>query len=217
MVKVLEGLGQKPSFAKNVTCCGQPPFNSGYSEAARTVAAAFIDGLRDVEELVVGSGSCATMVKVFLPQLFAETPRAEAARSLAGRTWEFADYLVSRLGVSDVGARFSAKVTIHDGCHALRELGLKKPMRTLLAAVRDLTLLEMDEAETCCGFGGSFSVKFPMISTAMGEQKCSSAAETGADYLVSCDSSCLMHLRGLLSRQQSPLKTLHLAEVLTAR
>jgi L-lactate dehydrogenase complex protein LldE len=105
-------------------------------------------------------------------------------------------------------------VTFHDGCHGLRELGLKKPPRKLLAGVRDLQLIEMPEAETCCGFGGTFSTKFPMISTAMGDGKCASATETGAEYIVSNDSSCLLHLQGLLSRQGNPLKTIHLAEVL---
>jgi len=113
-----------------------------------------------------------------------------------------------------LGARFPAKVTFHDGCHGLRELGIKLPARQLLARVPSLQLIEMTDAETCCGFGGTFATKFPMISTAMGEVKCASASESGAEYIVSNDSSCLMHLQGLLSRQGSKLKTIHLAELL---
>ena len=121
---------------------------------------------------------------------------------------------MNKLGVTDLGARFPHKVTFHDGCHGLRELGIKKSPRELLGKVRGLELVEMAEAETCCGFGGTFAAKFPMISTAMGEVKCASATETGAEYIVSNDSSCLMHFQGLLSRQGKPLKTIHLAEVL---
>ena len=119
--------------------------------------------------------------------------------------------------MTELGAKFPAKVTFHDGCHGRRELGIKESPRRLLAQVRGLELIEMGEAETCCGFGGTFSAKFPMISTAMGECKCASAAETGAEYIVSNDSSCLMHLQGLLSRQGSGVKTMHLAEVLVQR
>ena len=158
------------------------------------------------------------MVKKFYPELFAKTPLADAAAELSAKTWEFSDFLVNKLGVNDLGARFPAKVTIHDGCHGLRELGTtKQPPRTLLSHVRGLELVEMDEAETCCGFGGTFSAKFPMISTAMGEVKCASAIESGAEYIVSNDSSCLMHIQGLIDRQKKKMKTIHLAEVLTSR
>jgi L-lactate dehydrogenase complex protein LldE len=157
------------------------------------------------------------MVKNFYPQLFANTPQVELARQVSARVWEFSDFLVTKLGVTDLGARFPAKVTFHDGCHGLRELGIKKQPRALLARVRDLKLIEMAEAETCCGFGGTFATKFPAISTAMGEVKCASALETGADYIVSNDLSCLMHQQGLLRRQGSKLKTIHLAEVLASQ
>jgi L-lactate dehydrogenase complex protein LldE len=156
------------------------------------------------------------MVKKFYPELFANTPQAELAKKIAARTWEFSDFLVSKLGVTDLGAKFPHKVTFHDGCHGLRELGIQKQPRALLANVRDLQFVEMAEV-SCCGFGGTFAAKFPMISTAMGEVKCASAAETGAEYIVSNDSSCLMHIQGLLSRQGKPTKTIHLAEVLNTR
>jgi L-lactate dehydrogenase complex protein LldE len=217
MVQILERLGHTVVCPEEISCCGQPPFNSGYWDEARPVAAKVLERLEDAEAVVIGSGSCGAMVKKFYPELFANTPQAEPAKKIAARTWEFSDFLVTKLGVTDLGAKFPHKVTFHDGCHGLRELGIKQPPRTLLANVRDLQLVEMAEAETCCGFGGTFAAKFPMISTAMGDVKCASAIETGADYIVSNDSSCLMHLQGLLSRQGKPMKTIHLAEVLNQK
>jgi len=217
MVQILEQLGHQVLYREEIACCGQPPFNSGYWDEARAVAAPALEKLKDSEAIVIGSGSCGAMLKVFYPQLFANTPQAELANRISSRTWEFSDFLVSKLGVTRLGAKFPHKVTFHDGCHGLSELHLKKPPRTLLANVQDLQLVEMAEAETCCGFGGTFSAKFPMISTAMGDVKCASAAETGAEYIVSNDSSCLMHLQGLLSRQGRPVKTIHLAEVLNQK
>jgi L-lactate dehydrogenase complex protein LldE len=217
VVQILERLGHKVVCPEEIACCGQPAFNSGYWPEARAVAVKVLEHLKDAETVVIVSGSCGAMVKNFYPQLFARTPQAELARQVAMRVWEFSDFLVTKLGVTDLGARFPARVTFHDGCHGLRELGIKKQPRALLAKVRDLQLIEMTEAETCCGFGGTFSAKFPAISTAMGEVKCASAIETGADYIVSNDLSCLMHQQGLLSRQGSKLKTIHLAEVLTGK
>ena len=217
MVEILERLGHTVVFPEQITCCGQPPFNSGYWDEARTVAAKVLPQLADAEAIVIGSGSCGAMLKVFYPQLFENTPQSALAKQISARTWEFSDFLVSKLGVTDLGAKFPHKVTFHDGCHGLRELGLKKSPRALLGKVNGLELVEMGEAETCCGFGGTFATKFPMISTAMGEVKCTSATETKADYIVSNDSSCLMHIQGLLSRQGNPLKTIHLAEVLNQK
>ena len=217
MVEILERLGHKVVFPDQITCCGQPPFNSGYWDEARTVAAKVLPQLAEAEAIVIGSGSCGAMLKVFYPQLFENTPQSALAKQISARTWEFSDFLVSKLGVTDLGAKFPHKVTFHDGCHGLRELGIKKSPRALLGKVNGLELVEMGEAETCCGFGGTFATKFPMISTAMGEVKCTSATETKADYIVSNDSSCLMHIQGLLSRQGNPLKTIHLAEVLNQK
>jgi len=214
MVKILERLGHSVECPPELACCGQPAFNSGYWPEARSVAVNVLARLKDAEAVVIASGSCGAMLKIFYGEMFAGTDQAEAARILAAKCYEFSDFLVTKLGVTDLGARFPAKVTFHDGCHGLRELGIKKPPRQLLAKVGGLELIEMTDVETCCGFGGTFSAKFPMISTAMGEVKCSSASETGAEYIVSNDSSCLMHLQGLLARQGSKLKTIHLAEVL---
>jgi len=214
IVNILERLGHTVECPEELACCGQPAFNSGYWPEARSVALNVLRRLGDSEVVVIASGSCGAMLKVFYGELFAGTEHNEAAKSLAPKCYEFSDFLVSKLGVTDLGARFPARVTFHDGCHGLRELGNKKPPRQLLANVRGLELIEMADVETCCGFGGAFAAKFPMISAAMGEVKCSSALETGAEYIVSNDSSCLMHLQGLLARQGSKLKTIHLAEVL---
>lgn len=213
MVKVLERLGHGVVCPDAITCCGQPAFNSGYWDEARSVGARVLEILRDAEVVVVGSGSCGAMLKVFYPQLFAGTPHESAAKALAGRCYEFADFLVSKLRVTQLGARFKARVTYHDGCHSFREMWIKQSPRQLLAQVDGLEVVEMAE-EVCCGFGGTFAAKFPMISTAMGEVKCQLALDTGADYIVSSDSSCLMHIQGLIDRQGGKLKTIHLAEIL---
>lgn len=214
MVGILEKLGHVVDCPEKLACCGQPAFNSGYWKEAREVAEPVVQGLKDAEVVVIASGSCGAMMKVFYPDLFSGTALEGPAKALAAKCFEFSDFLVTKLGVIDLGARFPAKVTFHDGCHGLRELGIKKSPRILLSKVRDLELVEMKE-EVCCGFGGTFAAKFPMISTAMGEVKCSSALETGAEYIVSNDSSCLMHIQGLADRKGFKLKTLHLAEVLT--
>jgi len=217
VVQILERLGHTIEYPGELTCCGQPAFNSGYWPETREVAVKVLERLRDAEVLVIVSGSCGAMIKNFYPELFKGTPHEAAARALSAKCYEFSEFLVDRLGVTDLGARFPHKVTVHDGCHGLRELGIKNQPRQLLASVRDLTVVEMDEAETCCGFGGTFSAKFPMISTAMGEGKIASALQTGAEYIVSNDSSCLMHQQGLIDRQKKPIKTIHLAEVLNTR
>ena len=214
MVNLLEKLGHTIEYPEELTCCGQPPFNSGYWEEARRVARPVLERLQNAEAVVIGSGSCGAMLKKFYPDLFAGHPEAEAAQALSEKCWEFSEFLVNKLGITSVGAKFPHRVTIHDGCHGLRELNGKQPIRQLLQAVEGLELVEMKEAETCCGFGGTFATKFPMISTAMGEVKCASAAETGAEFMVSNDSSCLLHLRGLLDRTGQPLPTRHVAEIL---
>jgi L-lactate dehydrogenase complex protein LldE len=213
MVGILEKLGHTVECPETVACCGQPAFNSGYWDEARPVALKALETLKDAEVVVVASGSCGAMLKVFYLELFAGTEHEQAARLLSGKVFEFSDFLVSKLGVTDLGARFPAKVTFHDGCHGLRELRIKGQPRQLLKHVKGLELVEMGE-EVCCGFGGTFAAKFPQISTAMGEVKCDLASRTGADYIVSNDSSCLMHIQGLIDRQGGKLRTIHLAEIL---
>lgn len=217
IVQILEKLGHEIDYPEELGCCGQPPFNAGYWDEARDAARPVLKRLQASDAVVIASGSCGAMLKVFYPELFHGHPEEAEAVALAEKCWEFTDFLVNKLGITDLGAEFPHKVTYHDGCHGLRELGLKQPARQLLEKVRGLELVEMQEAETCCGFGGTFATKFPMISTAMGEVKCASACQTGAEFMISADSSCLMHLRSLLDKQKQPLKTLHLAEVLTSR
>jgi len=215
-VEILERLGHRVECPEEIACCGQPPFNSGYWDEARAIAAPVLEKLKAAEAIVIGSGSCGAMVKTFYPELFAGTRYEDLAKQISSRTWEYSAFLVNKLGETDLGAKFPHKVTFHDGCHGLRELGIKSAPRALLGNVGGLELVEMKE-DICCGFGGTFAAKFPMISTAMGEVKCANAAETGAEYIVSGDSSCLMHIQGLLSRQGKAMKTIHLAEVLNQR
>jgi L-lactate dehydrogenase complex protein LldE len=215
MVKVFERLGHSVHYPEGQTCCGQPPFNSGYWDQARTVAAHQLETFRDAEVIVSASGSCGAMLRVFYPELFRGSPWESAARQLSEKSFEFSEFLVSKLGVSDVGAHFAGRVTFHDGCHGLRELGTKEAPRKLLRAVRGLEFVEMNDTETCCGFGGMFAVKFPQISTAMAEVKCNAIRGAEVDYVVSNDSSCLMQIQGFLDRQDArPIKGLHIAEVL---
>ena len=220
MVKVLRRLGIEVYYPPEQTCCGQPAFNTGYWEEARALARRYCEIFTDAEAIVSPSGSCVAMVRNFYPELLGANPHGQQIdpqwQRVCANTFEFAEFLVKKLGVTDVGARFPAKVTYHDGCHALRELRLKEEPRQLLRRVRDMELVEMDNAETCCGFGGTFSVKFPMISCAMDGVKVASIQRTGAEYVVSADSSCLMQIDGYARRCKLPIKTVSLAEVLAA-
>ena len=218
IVEVLERLGHTIDFPEGQTCCGQPPFNSGYWDEARDVARRQMRVFRDAEVVVSASGSCGAMFKKFYGELFEHQPEEAEAKALGAKTWEFSEFLVTKLGVRDVGARFDGKVTFHDGCHGMRELGTKEAPRTLLRAVKGLELVEMNEGENCCGFGGTFAVKFPQISTAMAEVKCKSILDTGVETVVSNDSSCLMQIQGWLDRNgPRVVKSMHLAEVLARR
>ena len=168
VVRIFEKLGHTVDFKEALFCCGQPLFNGGYWEETRGIATRVLEALAGSDPVVVPSGSCAAMVRNFYPELFRKTPQAEAAVQLSERVFEFSSFLVDQLGITDLGSRFPAKVTFHDGCHGLRELHVKLQPRQLLERVKDLTLVEMEDQTSCCGFGGTFAVKFPMISTAMG-------------------------------------------------
>jgi L-lactate dehydrogenase complex protein LldE len=215
VTQVLRRLGVEVSFDPAQTCCGQPAFNTGYREEARQVARRTLSLFRDADYVVAPSGSCTTMVRVFYPELFAGDPELERqAHQLGERFFEFSEFLVKVLKVEDVAASFRGRVTYHDSCHLLRELGIESEPRRLIRNVRGVDFVEMEDFRLCCGFGGTFSVKFPEVSVAMGEDKLRAAAATGAQYLIANDSSCLMHLAGLIHRQQLPLQTMHLAELL---
>lgn len=209
MVDVLERLGFEVDFPEGQTCCGQPAFNTGYREEAGEIARYTSRMLEGADYVVVPSGSCAAMIA----NHYQELPDARPA----ARIYEFSQFLTDVAKVEDVGARFEGIVTYHDSCHALRELKVREGPRRLLANVRGLELREMDAAAECCGFGGTFSVKFPGVSGAMARTKIDSIVRTGASTVVSIDSSCLMQLQGAMSRAGLPIRTMHLAEVLASR
>ena len=215
MADVLERAGCAVEFPEDQTCCGQPAFNSGYHDEARAVARQFLKAFRGYDYIVGPSGSCVAMVTHHYAEIFADDPAVLLeSNTIARKTCEFSRFLTDVLKVEHVGARFPHIVTYHDSCHALRELKTKEPPRRLLKQVRGLELVEMEAAEECCGFGGTFSVKFPELSGAMARTKIDSIAKTGAEFVVSIDSSCLMQIDGALRRAGSPVRTIHLAEVL---
>jgi L-lactate dehydrogenase complex protein LldE len=218
MAEVLERIGYQVDFPEAQTCCGQPAFNSGFRGEAREVGRHFLSVFADAEYVVVPSGSCASMISHHFEDIFQKDPaNLVAARAMSPKVWEFSKFLLEVADVEDVGAELHDVVTYHDSCHALRELKIKQGPRRLLRNVRGLELREMDVAEECCGFGGTFSVKFDELSGAMARTKIESVVRTGANAIVSIDSSCLMQLRGALSRADLPIRTMHLAEVLASR
>lgn len=210
-VRLLERLGVEVDFPEAQTCCGQPQFNTGYraetEPLVRRTAAAF----EGYEYVVTPSGSCAAMVRQHYPKI-----GDASAAALATRTYELTEFLVDVLGVTDVGAYFPHTVTYHPSCHGLRLLGLGDRPRRLLEAVEGLELRELPGADECCGFGGTFALKNSDVSTAMGQDKVSNAVSTGADVLCGADNSCLMHIGGVLRRQEAPLRALHLADILAS-
>ncbi len=218
MADVLERLGYEVDFPEAQTCCGQPAYNSGYREEARQVARHFLDVFEDAEYIVVPSGSCTSMIKHHYEDLFDREPeRLKQSRRINERLWEFSQFLLEVAQVEDVGARFHAVATYHDSCHALRELKIKDGPRRLLSHVRGLELREMDPPEECCGFGGTFSVKFPEVSGGMVRTKIDAILRTGADTVISVDSSCLMQIKGAIRKAGREIRALHLAEVLASR
>jgi L-lactate dehydrogenase complex protein LldE len=218
MTEVLERLGYQVDFPLLQTCCGQPAFNSGYPEEARRVARHFLDVFQDAQYIVVPSGSCTSMIIHHFAEIFQRDAASLAeVERLTPRVWEFSRFLLEVAGVDDTGARFDGIVTFHDSCHALRELKIKEGPRRLLSKVRGLTVREMEPAEECCGFGGTFSIKFAEVSGAMARTKIDAIRKTEASAVVSLDSSCLMQLQGAMERAGLPVRTLHLAEVLASR
>ena len=211
---VLERVGVSVSYPGEV-CCGQPAFNSGHWEEAKMVARRFLRVYRDCEAIVCPSGSCVSMVRKHYPRLFADNPaELDDAISIGKRLFEFTEFLVKRLGISDLEASYSGRVTVHDSCHLNRELGIREEPRSLLRMARGLEIVEMDESDRCCGFGGTFSVKFPEVSTAMASGKAENILHTGADTMVVCDPGCIMQIKGLLQRRGESIRVLHIAELL---
>ena len=212
---LLRRLGVEIDFPSAQTCCGQPAFNSGFRREARDLAARFINIFEKSEHVIAPSGSCASMVRVFYPDLFKDDPAMlEKAEGLSSRTFEFTEFLVNVLGVEDVGARYAGKVALHQSCHLLRELNVKTEPLRLLKAVRGIELVEMERAEMCCGFGGLFSIKYPHISGGILQEKLDCIRQSQAETIVASDMGCLMQIAGGLSRQRIPVKTMHIAELL---
>ena len=218
MVAVLERLGVECEFPEAQTCCGQPFYNSGFRSQAADLARRWIQVFGNTDGYIVSpSGSCVDMVRHHYPELFPpdswERSRAEA---VAARTFEFSQFLVNELKVTDVGARFPHRVTYHASCHLLRGLGVRDEPRQLLEAVKDLELVPLEQAETCCGFGGVFSVIYPEVSQAMMDAKVRNIQASGAEVVVAGDAGCLMNIGGGLRKADSPVRAMHLIEVLAA-
>ena len=214
MVRVLRRIGYAVHLPEGQTCCGQPAFNSGYWDQARPVAERLVRIFGGADAIVCPSGSCTTMVRNFYPQLLAGSGLVDEAASVASRVYEFSEFLVKIAKTTDVGASFFHRVTYHDACHALRELHLKHEPRELLRHVRGLELVEMPYSQECCGFGGTFAAKFPMISSAMGETKAANVEAAAVEYVTSTDPSCLLHIDGVLRLRKSAARTIHLASIL---
>lgn len=213
-VRLLRRLGHEIDFPEAQTCCGQPFFNSGFAELARQQARHTISVFENDRIVITPSGSCAAMIKVEYPHLFDDDPGwRPRARELAARTYELSDFLVNRLGIVDVGARFEGKIAYHYACH-LRGLGLSGEAEQLIRHVQGASLLSLPRADQCCGFGGSFSVRYPHISGAMVDDKMRCILQTEADAVVSTDAGCLMNIGGRLHREGRTVRVMHLAELL---
>jgi L-lactate dehydrogenase complex protein LldE len=214
-VKLLEDAGCTVAVPRAQTCCGQPAYNSGDKEDTKAIACQVIEAFAGYDYVVAPSGSCAGMVKVHYPELFADEPAIrQKAEELAARTWELVSFLVDVCGVKSVAAACVQSATYHDSCSGLRELGIKAQPRQLLASVAGLALKELPGAEICCGFGGTFAVKYPEISGKMASDKIADIAATGAGCVLAGDLGCLLQIAGRLSRAGSTIETRHVAEVL---
>ncbi|MDO4570880.1 MAG: (Fe-S)-binding protein [Planctomycetia bacterium] len=216
VLETLQRVGVSPKFPPTQTCCGQPAFNSGYWDEARRVVRSFVEAFEFYDWVVCPSGSCTAMCRVFFGHLF---PNDERILHVGARVVEYSEFLVNVLKITDLGAVFPHKVTLHIGCHGRRELGIVEQPVELLKNVRNLEYCELPQMEDCCGFGGTFSVKFPDISIDMGKTKCRNVLQSGAAVLASIDSSCLMHLGGVMQYlpEMKHVRALHLAEILNCR
>ena len=216
VVRVLERAGAKVDFPAGQTCCGQPAFNAGIRPQARQMA---MHTIRVFEAapgpVVVPSGSCAAMLRHSYLELFADDPQwLPRAKALASRTYEFSEYLVDYLGVVDVGAHYSGKITYHSSCHLLRDIGVDRQPRQLIQAIQGAEFVELPGTDECCGFGGVFSVEHPEVSAAMLDNKIRNFKATGAPLVVSCDGGCVTHINGGLHRQGLAQRAVHIADVL---
>jgi len=214
MIKVLEKAGCTITYNSSQTCCGQPAFNAGFWGDAKEVCSKFLKDFNTEDYIVAPSASCVGFVRNYYSKLFTGTPKEAAAKDIGQRIFELSDFLVNVLQVTQFGAALPGKATYHDSCAGLRECKIKNEPRLLLQNVEGLEITEMKDVETCCGFGGTFAVKFEPISIGMAEQKVEHALDTGAEYIISTDLSCLMHLQGYIHHKEYQLKTMHIADVL---
>ena len=215
MITVFDRLGVPYDYPVGQTCCGQPAFNSGYKHDAAAAAKHFIDIFENAEVIVCPSGSCVHMVRHHYPELFSDDPSMHSrALAIGAKTYELTQYLVDELGIEDVGSDFSGTVTYHDSCHLSRGLGIVEQPRTLLKNIPGLELIEMKDSDTCCGFGGTFSINYPEISIAMADEKIDNILATNAGTVTGCDISCLMNILGRISRRKEQVQVLHIAEIL---
>ena len=217
MVTIFRKLNLPIDCRLDQTCCGQPAFNSGYRKQARTAAERFIRIFESAEAIVCPSGSCVHMVRRYYPDLFVDAPHWRTrAEAVCAKTFELTQFLVDVLGVEDLGARFNGRLTLHDSCQALRGLGVREQPRRLIAHIAGAELVEMRDPDRCCGFGGSFAVKYPEISTAMVDDKVRTIMATNADVVTGVDLSCLTNIQGRLSRLKSTVRVMHIAELLAS-
>ncbi len=214
MVRILEKVGCEVQYNEKQTCCGQPAYNAGFRGESKEVCTKFMKDFSDSEYVVAPSASCVGFVRNYYPKIFDNSSLHNEVKDLQKRTFELSEFLVNVMKVEDLGASFSAKATYHDSCAALRECRIKEEPRKLLSKVRGLELVEMNEVETCCGFGGTFAIKFEPISIGMADQKTINAKNTGAQCIISTDTSCLMHLDGYIRHKGAGLQTFHIADVL---
>lgn len=215
-IKVLEKVGCSVVYNANQTCCGQPAFNAGYWGESKDVCTKFIQDFEGADYIVTPSASCAGFVRNNYSKIFENNAFQSPAKKLTQRIYELSEFLVEILQITHLGASFPERITYHDSCAALRECKIKAAPRKLLAAVEGLEIVEMSDVETCCGFGGSFAVKYDTISVAMADQKINNAIETNANFIVSTDMSCLMHLDGRINFNGQTIKVIHLADVLAS-
>ncbi len=216
MVKVLEKLGCDVSYNPAQTCCGQPAYNAGYKDDSKAVAQKFLNDFKEPGYIVSPSGSCTGFARNYYDNMFENSADHLVCKQVTGNMYEFTEFLTQVLKIENVGAALSGKATYHDACGALRECGIKQGPRQLLQHVQGLELVEMNDCETCCGFGGTFAVKFEPISIGMAQAKVKNALDTGAKYIITTDVSCMMHMQGYIDKNNLPIQTMHIADVLAS-
>jgi L-lactate dehydrogenase complex protein LldE len=215
-VKILEKAGCTVSYNTQQTCCGQPAFNAGFWGESKDVCTKFVQDFDGADFIVSPSASCAGFIRNNYGKLFENNAFQSPAKKVSSQIFELSEFLVKILGVTDLGASFNGKATFHDSCAGLRECNIKAEPRALLSQVEGLELVEMNDNETCCGFGGSFAVKYDTISVAMADQKIDNAIATEAEYIISTDMSCLMHIDGRINHNGQQIKVIHLADILAS-